>query len=174
MNKRAFLKSLSFAAVTLPFSLSALEKTLSEYADIHPQDLANDEAFWEKIRSGYKLKSEYINLENGYYCFMPQETLEHFIQHVREVNLQGSWYMRTVQWENKKKSASMLADMAGCNADELIITRNTTESLDLVIAGLDWQQGDEAVMAEQDYGSMLDQFKLMEKRYGIKAKSSQK
>jgi selenocysteine lyase/cysteine desulfurase len=30
-----------------------------------------------------------------------------------------------------------------------------------------WEAGDEAVMAEQDYGAMLNQFKLMEKRYGI-------
>jgi len=39
-----------------------------------------------------------------------------------------------------------------------------------VIAGLDWKVGDEAVMAEQDYGSMLDQFLLMEKRHGIKTR----
>ena len=44
--------------------------------------------------------------------------------------------------------------------DELIITRNTTESLDTVIAGFDWKPGDEAVMAVQDYGAMLDQFTL--------------
>ena len=56
--------------------------------------------------------------------------------------------------------------MFGCKDDELIITRNTTESLDMVIAGQNWQQGDEAVMAEQDYGAMLDMFKQISKRYG--------
>ena len=64
----------------------------------------------------------------------------------------------------------MLAEMAGCSTEELVITRNTTESLDLVIAGIDWQAGDEAVMAEQDYGAMLNQFTLMESRHGITAK----
>ena len=170
MNKRAFLKSLSLAGLGIPYYVSALEKTLQKYEANSPVDIASDEDFWAQIRSGYKLKSEYINLENGYYCFMPQQILEHFIQHVRDVNYHGSWYMRTVQWENKKKSAAMLAEMAGCTAEELVITRNTTESLDLVIAGMDWKAGDEAVMAEQDYGSMLDQFKLMEKRYGIKTR----
>lgn len=170
MNKRAFLKNLSLVSIGLPFSLSALKKTIDEYRIENVIDLASNEEFWAKVRSGYRLKSEYINLENGYYCFMPQETLEYFIQHVRDVNYQGSWYMRTVQWENKKKSASMLAELAGCSPGELVVTRNTTESLDLVIAGQDWEAGDEAVMAEQDYGAMLDQFKLMEKRYGIKTK----
>ena len=60
-----------------------------------------------------------------------------------------------------------LADLAGCNADELIITRNTTESLDTIIGGFPWKAGDEAVMAYQDYGAMLDMFELQAKRYGI-------
>lgn len=157
-------------SVGLPFSLVNLGEWLKGYQHLSAVSLASNEDFWAEIRKGYKLKEDYINLENGYYCFMPQETLEHFIGHVREVNLQGSWYMRTVQWENKKKSASKLAELAGCSAEELVITRNTTESLDLVISGIHWKQGDEAVMAEQDYGAMLNQFKLMEQRYGIKRK----
>jgi selenocysteine lyase/cysteine desulfurase len=60
-----------------------------------------------------------------------------------------------------------LARLLGCSDAELIVTRNTTESLDTVIAGFDWKAGDEAVMAEQDYGSMLDMFKLQARRRGI-------
>lgn len=157
-------------SVGLPLSLINLDKMIAPFQGISPQAIAADEDFWTIIRQGYKLKDEYINLENGYYCILPQETLDHYINHIREVNLQGSYYMRTVQWENRKKSAAMLAEMAGCSTEELVITRNTTESLDLVIAGIDWQAGDEAVMAEQDYGAMLNQFTLMESRHGITAK----
>ena len=57
--------------------------------------------------------------------------------------------------------------MAGVPPEELIITRNTTESLDTVIAGFDWRSGDEAVMAAQDYGAMLDMFRLQARRYGV-------
>jgi selenocysteine lyase/cysteine desulfurase len=66
--------------------------------------------------------------------------------------------MRTVQYDNKKRIAAKLALIAGCTAEELIITRNTTESLDMIIGGQDWKPGDEAVMALQDYGAMLDMF----------------
>ena len=38
---------------------------------------------------------------------------------------------------------------------------------DLVIAGQDWKAGDEALMAIQDYGSMLDMFEQVSKRYGV-------
>ncbi len=170
MDKRNFLKNLSLMSVGVPLSLASIDELMANHRNVSPRKLAADEDFWMQIRNGYRLKEDYINLENGYYCFQPQETLENFISHVREVNYQGSWYMRTVQWENKKKSVQRLAAMLGCNEDELIITRNTTESLDTVIAGVSWKEGDEAVMAEQDYGAMLNQFTLMERRYGIISK----
>lgn len=167
MDKRSFLKNLTFLGLGISPSVNAMEKLLASVAHLPSSEVAKDEDFWSKIRGGYKLKPDYINLENGYYCFLPEETLENHIKHIREVNYQGSYYMRTVQWDNKKAMAAKLAELAGCSKEELIITRNTTESLDLVISGIHWEKGDEAVMAEQDYGAMLNQFKLMEKRYGI-------
>lgn len=167
MDKRAFLKStaaLSLAGLT-PFE--SLANWIKQHENFPAVELAEDENFWEGIRKGYRLKPDYINLENGYYCFLPQETLENYINHIREINYQGSYYMRTVQWDNKKKMAARLAEIGGCSPDELIITRNTTESLDLVIGGFDWKADDEAVMAEQDYGSMLDMFNQVSKRYGV-------
>lgn len=167
MNKRAFLKNLGLLSLTALPLWDALAEANKNTAHLSAEAVASDEDFWATIRGGYKLKPDYINLENGYYCFLPQEILEHHINHIREVNYQGSYYMRTVQWDNKRKMAAKLAELAGCSPEELIITRNTTESLDMVIGGLHWKAGDEAVMAEQDYGSMLNHFKLMEKKHGI-------
>jgi selenocysteine lyase/cysteine desulfurase len=144
-----------------------MDKWVKKYEHIIPKDLAMDEDFWEGIRNGFRLKPDYINLENGYYCFVPQETLEKFISHVREINYQGSYYMRTKRFDDNKALAEKLAVLAGCTGEELVITRNTTESLDLIIGGTHWQAGDEAVMAEQDYGAMLDMFKLVAKRHGV-------
>jgi selenocysteine lyase/cysteine desulfurase len=167
MNKRTFLKSTATLGLAGLVPIDALSNWVNQFSHLSPTTLAEDETFWEGIRQGYRLKPDYINLENGYYCFLPQETLENYIQHLREVNYQGSYYMRTVQWDDKKLAAAKLASLAGCSAEELIITRNTTESLDMVIGGMNWQVGDEAVMAEQDYGAMLDMFKQVAKRYGV-------
>lgn len=170
MNKRSFLKSLTLLGLGGIPSLNAMDNLVSRVSHLPNDVVATDESFWEAIRGGYRLKQDYINLENGYYCFMPKETLEHFINHVRDVNYQGSYYMRTVQTDNKRAAASKLAKLAGCSPEELVVTRNTTESLDMIIGGLDWKAGDEAVMAEQDYGAMLNMFKQVEKRHGILTK----
>lgn len=167
MNKRTFLKNFSLLGVAGLPAMKELDKWVAQYENTDPRQMANDETFWAGIRKGFKIKPDYINLENGYYCFLPQETLEYYIKHIRDVNYQGSYYMRTVQWDNKKAMAAKLAAVAGCSTEELIITRNTTESLDMIIGGMDWKPGDEAVMAEQDYGAMLEMFKQVSKRYGV-------
>ena len=155
------------AGLAAPLSGNAMVKWIKKFEGVPAAALAADEDFWAGIRNGYKLKPDYINLENGYYNFLPESLLESFIKHVREVNYQGSYYMRTVQFDNKKNIAVKLATLAGCSPEELIITRNTTESLDMVIGGIHWTAGDEAVMAEQDYGSMLAMFKLVAQKHGV-------
>ncbi len=167
MNKRTFLKGLAVAGLAAPLSGSAMTKWINKFNPLPAADLAANEEFWTVIRNGFKLKPDYINLENGYYNFLPESLLENFIGHVRDVNYQGSYYMRTVQFDNKKNIAARLASIAGCSPEELIITRNATESLDLIIGGFHWVAGDEAIMAQQDYGSMLEMFKLVAKRYGV-------
>jgi selenocysteine lyase/cysteine desulfurase len=167
MDKRTFLKNATLAGIGGMLSLDGLAELFKSVSAVPAATIAGDEDFWAAIRKGYRLKPDFINLENGYYNFLPEQVLEKFIEHVREINYQASYYMRTVQFDNKKAMAAKLALIAGCSADELIITRNTTESLDMIIGGLDWTSGDEAVMSEQDYPAMLEMFKQVSKRYGV-------
>ncbi len=167
MHKRQFIKNIVLTSIGAPLGLHSFAKSFTNKASIPATILASDEAFWTEIRNQYLLKPDYINLENGYYNFLPTPLLNKYIDHIKEVNLQGSYYMRTVQFDNKKKITAKLAGIAGCSADEIVITRNTTESLDMIIGGLDWKAGDEAIMAYQDYGAMLDMFEQVQNRYGV-------
>jgi selenocysteine lyase/cysteine desulfurase len=163
MHKREFLRTLGGASLGLLLG----DRVWAQYAERPPQALASDDEFWTLIRGKYRLKPDYINLENGYFSMQAQPVLETFINRVREINYEESYYMRTRQYDDKLAVRKRLAAMAGCSPEELIITRNTTESLDTVIAGFDWKPGDEAVMAAQDYGAMLDMFRLQERRHGM-------
>ena len=167
MNKRSFLKNLGMMSVAVPLTFIQLEQVVAAVKHLDVTEVASDEDFWLKVRGDYAIKPDYINLENGYYCFMPRQTMEHTIEHLRHINYEGSYYLRTVQWENKDKVANKVAEIVGCTGDEVVITRNTTESLDTIIGGIHWNEGDEAVMAEQDYGAMLNHFKYIGKRFGV-------
>ncbi len=127
----------------------------------------SEENFWKSIRKDYLLKKDYVNLENGYYCFIPQPTLNKYLEHVKRINFEGSYYMRNQLDLDKRKTAERLSNLVNCDKDELAITRNTTESLDLIISGFPWKKNDEAIFAMQDYGSIQEMFKLTAKRRGI-------
>ena len=145
MNKREFVRSLSATSLGLMFGPELLTRLESE----PPELLAQDDQFWSALRGKYRLKTDYINLENGYYSMQSEPVLEAFIAGVRQVNYEAARYMRTVRVDDKNRVRDKLAAVAGCSPEELIITRNTTESLDTVISGYDWKAGDEAVMAAQ-------------------------
>lgn len=167
MDKRTFLKSTTLLGVAALTPFPSIAAWIKKFEEKTALELASDETFWKGIRADYRLKPDYINLEGGYYCILPKATLEKQLKHIRDINYEGSYYMRTRQFEDKAMMVDKLAKLAGCSSEELIITRNTTESLDMIIAGWPWQAGDEALMAEQDYGSMLNMFQQVAKRHGM-------
>ncbi|MEM9529116.1 MAG: aminotransferase class V-fold PLP-dependent enzyme [Bacteroidota bacterium] len=166
MHKRTFLKTAATLTLGAPALLNALDYHLGKVPSTEPEALAANEDFWASVRADYRLPTDYINLENGYYCLLPEPTLEAYLDHLRQLNYENSRYLRTVQFENKNRMRTKLAELAGVAPENVIITRNTTESLNTVISGYPWQEGDEAVMAAQDYGAMLDMFGQVAKRYG--------
>ena len=168
MDKRNFIKTLGALSVSSLVSASELTKIKSVSHSL--PKTRSDEELSATIRSHYTLKDDYINLESGYYSIIPNPVLEHFIKHVRHVNIEGSYYMRNDLKKNKDRVISELADLVGSTSDQIAITRNTTESLDLVISGFQWKKGDEAIYAKQDYGSMKEMFEQISSRYGVKNK----
>jgi selenocysteine lyase/cysteine desulfurase len=168
MDKRNFIKTLGALSVSSLVSASELTKIKSVSQSL--PKTKSDEELWTTVRSHYILKDDYINLESGYYSIIPNPVLEHFIKHVKHVNIEGSYYMRNDLNKNKDRVISELAKLVGTTSDQIGITRNATESLDLVISGFQWERGDEAIYAKQDYGTMKEMFEQISSRYGVKTK----
>ena len=166
LSKRQFLKRIVGATSLSAMEWPDLDDVLAQVAAVPAETLAKQEDFWAKIRGAFPVTTDFIQLENGYYSLAAKPVLDTYLQHIQQINAVSSYYMRTRQFSDKRASQTQLAKLLGCSTDELIITRNTTESLDTVIAGINWKAGDEAVMAEQDYGAMLDMFRLQARRHG--------
>jgi selenocysteine lyase/cysteine desulfurase len=138
MDKRTFLKKTAIAGLGGILRFDGIAQAVKNLSAVPITELAGDEDFWASIRKGYRLKPDYVNLENGYYNFVPEQVLEKFIEYVRKVNYEGSNYMRHFRVKTRLSMAARLAPIAGCSPEELILTRNATESLDLIISGIDW------------------------------------
>jgi selenocysteine lyase/cysteine desulfurase len=161
---------LSALAIFNPLYAHDVESASKKVAHLSPKDAAQDEDFWYQVQKAYRQSPHFINLESGYYSPEPLEVLESQLDNIKMINEQPSFYMRRRQWDEKKAIKEQLAEFAGVSADEIVITRNTTESLDTIILGMDLKPGDEAIMTDQDYGSMLETFEMRARRFGIKNK----
>ena len=166
MKKRDFIKR--FGALGLiPFSQSIRYTSIDKIENLLNTENLSDNDFWKLVRSQYDLHPDFINLESGYYNIIPKPTLKKQIEHIKRVNLEGSFYMRKSRFKDKSTITSELANFVGCDSKNLVVTRNTTESLDLIISGFPWKSGDEAIYASQDYGAMQDMFEQIGKRHGV-------
>lgn len=132
---------------------------------------ADDEGFWKAVQSNFDPSAAFTNLENGYFSPQPLPVINAFIGHTRHINQNTSVYMRQRQFTEKEEIRQQLAAFAQIDAEELALTRNTTESLNIIIQGLPLKKGDEAVIAQQDYFSMVEAFEQRAQRDGITLKT---
>ena len=167
MNKREFIQKFGLVGLA---TYSLPDHIIYDKDKFNLPPFMTEDDFWKIVRGHYSLKADYINLENGYYNIIPNPTLYKYIEHVKTINFEGSYYMRNSLEDDNLKLRKRISNWLSCDKKNIIITRNTTESLDLIIGGYPWQKGDEAIYAQQDYGSMKLMFEHVSKRYNIKTK----
>lgn len=173
MNRRETLKKLGWGIASTPFLNTSLfaHPSAPKWQEKLGGDRVTDEAFWKRFRKEhYDISKDFINLENGYFGVHPKSVTQAYIQNIKKVNQFSSHYMRTSFWQEFEKIKARLADFAGVLSEELLITRNATEAMNILIQGLNLKRGDEVILHRQDYGSMIEAFQMLERQKGIKLK----
>lgn len=180
MKRKSFIAQSGILLAGMPVQRLGWEKPSLQplhYSEIKPSgkgvDAYKDETFWNSIRNLFDVPQKWINLENGYFSPQPVSTRLYHQNREAEINRNTSWFMRVEQQPLIEETRSRLALFLGCDPEELAITRNTTESLNTVIAGYPWKKGDEVVVGNQDYGSMIAAFEQQVKRHGIVLRTAQ-
>ncbi len=174
-NRRRFLqKAGTFSATAFLASIAKpawsrnLERVLRESEGISPGDLAAEEDFWYYIQQSFTGSPGLINLNNGGVSPAPipvQEAVKRFYDYSNEA---PSYYMWRILDQGREPLRRNLAKLAGCDAEEIAINRNSSEGLETVIFGLQLKPGDEVVAARQDYPNMINAYNQRQKREGIK------
>lgn len=167
MNRRKFLMQAAVAGWSVQSGKAA--ELIKSMQQTGMADVANEE-FWLLVRGMFEPDLAFIQLENGYFSPQPVSTRNYFQKTGTYINRKTSLYMRTEQENGREKSRLALAGLAGSEPEETALVRNTTEAMNIVIMGYPWQKGDEVIYSNQDYGSMVEQLKQAEKRYGIHLK----
>jgi selenocysteine lyase/cysteine desulfurase len=173
MNRRNFVHLATGSAV-MALQDSGLERVVAasrSAKDRTPEDLATDEDYWAEIRDAFTVDRNVINLNNGHVSPSPrivQETLRRYL----EYSDMGPYHTMINNLEHEIEAVRRrLAQVAGCDPEEMAITRNASESLEIAQLGIDLKAGDEVLTTNQDYPRMLTTFRQRERREGIVLKT---
>ena len=129
-----------------------------------------NEDYWKKVAGMYHQNVKFINLESGYFSPSPESVKDYWVNFVNEINESPSYYMRTRQNEMREKVREKLAKYAGVAKDELVLTRNTTESMNIIIQGIKLEEGDEILRTNLEYPNIIQALDMRERRFGTKVR----
>jgi len=129
-----------------------------------------DESYWREIQQAFTLDRTIINLNNGGCSPSPRVVHEAFKRYLDISNQAPVYHMWQILEPNIESVRRRLAAEFGCDAEELAITRNASEALQIAQLGIDLKTGDEVVTTNQDYGRMLTTWDQRVRRDGIKLK----
>ena len=129
-----------------------------------------DEKYWNDVANMYHQNINFINLESGYFSPSPESVKNYWVDFVNEINESPSYYMRTRQTEMREKVRNKLANYAGIQSDELVLTRNTTESMNIIIQGIKLDKGDEILRTNLEYPNIIQALDMRERRFGTKVR----
>ena len=171
-SRRSFLAHAG-TALTLPAFLDraraeGIEENNRQIKGLSPRQVAENEDYWAWIKNEYTVSPNLLNLNNGGVCPQPKSVQEAHIRFYQYCNEAPSYYMWRVLDQGREALRDKLAELAGCDAEELAINRNATEGLNTIIFGLNLKAGDEVILTKQDYPNMINAWKQREKRDGIK------
>lgn len=174
-TRRSFLRLSTGAFVTLAaLREDGLERVLAAVQDAAgapPDELAKNESFWFQVQRAYDVDRSILNLNNGGVAPSPQSVLSAMARNEAITNHAPSRYLWAVLDPQVESVREGLARNFGCHPEEIAITRNSSEALEIALYGQDLKKGDEVLTTSHDYPRMLQTLRQRELREGIVLKT---
>jgi len=170
-TRRRFLGSMLAAGAGIPaLKNDGLDRILSlarQAGGRTPAEIGADEDFWLEVQRAFTLDRTLINLNNGGVSPSPrvvQDAMRRYLEYSNTAPAYSMWQILEPEIEGVRQR---LAASFGCDPEEMAITRNASESLEIVQLGIRLERGDEVLTTNQDYPRMLTTWRQRERREGI-------
>ena len=128
---------------------------------------AAGEAFWTSVRDQFVMPPDLAVMNAANLCPASRPALETLQRETQSVDRDPSPNNRARLYPEKENTRKALAEFLRVTPDEIIITRNTSESNNLVSNGLDLKAGDEVIVHADNHPSNLNAWREKGKRFGF-------
>ena len=166
-SRRNFIRSLP-ALAALPASWTAFSNALR--AAPGTPDAGND-AYWSIVKRQFPLNEDLLYLNAANVCPASRPVLDRYAEFLRDFQSNPSFQNRAKYDTLRERLRGKIGALLRVSADEIAITRNTSESNSIIVQGLDLKPGDEVLSNDQNHASNDDSWKVRAKREGFVVKT---
>jgi isopenicillin-N epimerase len=131
---------------------------------------APDERYWAGIRDGFVMPPGYACLNAANLCPSPTRVLDAYFDGTRSVDRDPSPQNREKTRSGREAARRTLAGALRVTPEEIVITRNTSESNNIVSSGLDFKAGDEVLIFSDNHPSNHAAWRQKAQRFGFTVK----
>ena len=132
-------------------------------------ELARDESFWQEVARYYDRTDGILNIEHGYWGKMARPVQDKYLDAIRTVNAQNSFYARKDFADDEADATRRIARALGAHEDEVVITRNATEAChNLIRQYRDLKRGNAVLLADIDYPGFKTHMQWLEEGRGVR------
>ncbi len=169
MHRRTFLGGLGLPLVAAGVLLDPKRavSALASVARSPRSSTAADEDYWATIGQAFTVDRSLVNLNNGGVSPSPAIVQEAMGRHLAFSNQAPAYSMWRVLEPQREQVRARLARAWKVDPEEIALTRNASEGLQICQFGFDLQPGDEVLTSTQDYPRMLSTFEQRVRREGI-------
>lgn len=162
-TRRGFLRGIPAAAGAV-LSFPAFCQRMAE---MRTHGAPSGERFWNFVSGQFPLEPGliYMNAANVAPCALP--VLDRYQKQLQDFQGNPSFQNRAKYVPAHERLRGKLAALLGANPNEIALTRNTSESSNIIVQGLDLKPGDEIVLTDHNHPSNLASWQVRAKRQGL-------
>ena len=167
VSRRNFAKLFAVGGSAALLSDPIFAREMGSAGDILPAGPSAGEPFWKSVREQFVMPPDLAVMNAANLCPASRPVAEALTRESKSVDTDPSPSNRARLMPEKEATRKALAEFLRVTPDEIIITRNTSESNNMVSNGLDLKAGDEVLLHEDNHPSNLVAWQEKAKRFGF-------
>ncbi len=100
----------------------------------------------------FPIREECLYLDHAAVCPLPRPVAEAMRRRIHDQEMAG--HLRDEEWERAALACRHIgAELIGCDPEDVSLVGSTSEGLSLIAEGLEWEEGDEVLVGEEEFAA---------------------
>jgi isopenicillin-N epimerase len=167
VSRRDFARLFAIGGSAALFSNPTWAQSATPAQTLNAGGPAAGEVFWHSVRSQFVMPQDLAVMNAANLCPASGPVMQALFRETEDIDKNPSQQNRARLSGAKENTRKALAEFLRVSPEEIVITRNTSESNNLVSNGLDLKAGDEVLLFSDNHPSNNSAWQEKAKRFGF-------